>query len=82
MNETRTVSCRHCKRQAETPAPSPEGHPYGWFYLTVNVPLWFNSATGRPYRAIGLFCSPGCLAAEMPGIERDAELHREAYEHE
>lgn len=82
MSAVRTVSCRQCGRRAETPAPSSDGHPYGWFYLTVNVPPWFNSGSGKPYRAIGLFCSPGCLAAAMPEIGRNAELHREAYEHE
>jgi hypothetical protein len=80
--KTRTVSCRYCKKQAQTPSPNAEGHPYGWFYLTVNVPPWFNSATGKHYRAIGLFCSAACLAATLPEITRDEELHRNAYEHE
>jgi hypothetical protein len=78
----RTVSCRQCKKTAEVPVPQADGHPYGWFYLTVMVPPWFNSATGKAYRAVGLFCSAECLAAAMPDIQRDEELHRNAYEHE
>lgn len=80
--KTRTVSCRECGRTADTPDPDAGGHPYGWFYLTVNVPPWFNSASGKLYRAVGLFCSAGCLAAAMPRITADEEMHSHAYEHE
>jgi hypothetical protein len=84
MNEVRTreVSCRYCKRRATVPVPEAQGHPYGWFYLTVSVPPWFNSATGKMYRAVGLFCSAECLARGLPDITRDEEMHRNAYEHE
>lgn len=80
--ETRKVTCKGCKRTEQVPEPSAEGHPYGWFYLTVNVPPWFNSGTGRMYRSIGLFCSAVCLESSMPEIARDEEQHRHAYEHE
>jgi hypothetical protein len=80
--KARTVSCRQCKKTAETPSPNSEGHPYGWFYLTVNVPPWFNAGSGKPYRAVGLFCSALCLTAAMPQITSDEELHSHAYDHE
>jgi hypothetical protein len=80
--QERQVFCRQCKKSASTPAPDAEGHPYGWLYLTVNVPPWFNSGTGRHYRSIGLFCSAACLEAALPEITRDEDLHRSAYEHE
>jgi hypothetical protein len=80
-NRTRTVTCRGCGRTAECPDPA-EGHPYGWYYLTVNVPPWFNSDSERNYRAIGLFCSVSCIARRMDAIRSDEELHRQAYEAE
>jgi hypothetical protein len=79
---TKTVFCRSCKRTVEVPAPSAEGHPYGWFYLTVSVPAWFNQDSGRLYRPVGFFCSAACLAAEMPEVEEQERLMEGAYEHE
>lgn len=80
---TREVFCRKCRRKARVPREEARGHPYGWYYLTVNVPPWFNSAAAsRPYRAVGLFCSADCLAASAEEIRADEEIHREAYEHE
>lgn len=84
--KTRTVQCKNqgCARTVQVPAPPlpSEGHPYGWLYLTVHVPAWFNSASGRPYRAIGLFCSADCLGAYIGELRREEERHRHAYEHE
>jgi hypothetical protein len=83
---TKTVFCRHRKRAVEIPAPgAPEdqsGHPYGWFYLTVHVPPWFNQDIRRAYRPVGTFCSAACLAAEMPAIEEQERLMEGVYEHE
>jgi hypothetical protein len=82
-SRTRTVFCRNCKRTVEVPAANPEGRPYGWFYLTVQVPPWFNANNSRkPYRAVGFFCSAACLGAAMPEIEAQESLMKEAYEHE
>jgi hypothetical protein len=84
MNDiiTKTVTCRTCKREITIPAYPAEGHPYGWYYLTVNVPPWFNTYSDKPYRAIGLFCSVLCIANAVPEIETDENLHRQAYDSE
>jgi hypothetical protein len=78
----REVFCRKCRRRASVPVREPQGRPYGWLYVTVNVPPWFNGAGGKPYRAIGLFCSADCLAGYSAVIKKDEEEHRLAYEHE
>jgi hypothetical protein len=80
--EVKEVFCRSCGRTRLIPKADAQGHPYGWFYLTVHVPPWFNHGTARPYRAVGLFCSAACLAAGLPSIEADEELLKGAYEHE
>lgn len=77
----RTVFCRQCRRRAGVPSPG-QGHPYGWFCLIVHVPPWLNAGSGKPYRSVGLFCSAACLAAAMPAITTEEELHASAYEHE
>jgi len=83
---TKTIFCRHCKRTVEIPAQDAQGdqsgHPYGWFYLTVHVPPWFNQDSRRAYRPVGTFCSADCLAAGMPEIQRQERLMEGAYEHE
>jgi hypothetical protein len=82
---TRTVFCRHCKRSVEIPASvqgDQSGRPYGWFYLTVHVPPWFNQDSRRAYRPVGVFCSAACLTADMPEIEEQESLMEGAYEHE
>lgn len=76
------VFCRSCRRKKEVPAADAEGHPYGWFYLTVYVPPWFNSDSRRAYRPVGLFCSAACLAAGMPAVAESERLMEGAYEHE
>jgi hypothetical protein len=76
------VFCRQCKRKVTVPADDREGHPYGWYYLTAQVPPWFNADSHRAYRPVGLFCSVQCLADALPGLARDEEIHRNAYEAE
>lgn len=81
----KTVFCKTCKRSVEIPPEEGDGqhgHPYGWFYLTVHVPPWFNAGSRRAYRPVGTFCSAKCLAAGMPGIARQEALMRGAYERE
>lgn len=79
-----TVFCKTCKRSVEIPPQAEEqhGHPYGWFYLTVHVPPWFNSDSKRAYRPIGTFCSAKCLAAGMPEVEHQEALMDGAYDRE
>ena len=81
-SETHTVHCRSCPKTALIPYPSNEGHPYGWYHLTVYVPSWFNTSSGKPYRSIGLFCSAVCLGKRLAAIEKDELKHRQAYEAE
>lgn len=80
--KTKKVFCCHCRRERVVSAQDAQGHPYGWFYLTVHVPPWFNHDTSRDYRPVGLFCSADCLAAEMPAIKEQETLMEGAYEHE
>lgn len=80
--EAREVFCRRCKREVTVPEGDRKGHPYGWYYLSVQVPAWFNTDSRRPYRAIGLFCSAQCLADAIPELIADEELYDNAYEHE
>lgn len=83
--QEKTVTCKTCKRSVEIP-PEEEGkqsgRPYGWFYLTVHVPPWFNADSHRAYRPVGMFCSARCLAAGMPDVERQEALMDGAYERE
>lgn len=81
-SETRTVRCRSCRKTADIPYPSNEGHPYGWYHLTVYVPPWFNTTSVKPYRSIGLFCSAVCLELHLAVIKKDEEKHRQTYEAE
>ena len=76
----RRVHCRGCARQATTPAPA-EGHPYGWYTLSVNVPPEI-AGGGRAYIYIGLFCSIGCLVGHERTLTEDAELTAGLYERE
>lgn len=80
----KTVYCKTCGRGVEIPAEGDEqtGHPYGWFYLSVNVPAWFNSDSRRAYRPVGMYCSANCLAAGMPEVERQEALMDGAYDRE
>jgi hypothetical protein len=79
---TKEVFCRQCDRRVRIPAENSEGHPYGWYYLTVGVPAWFNADSHRCYRPVGLFCSAQCLADASMKIAADEEIHRNAYEYE
>lgn len=76
---TRVIRCKSCERTVEVPQPN-EGHPYGWYNLTVGVPRWFNAESPRSYRWIGLYCSSACLAAGLPAIMHDEELMAHAYQ--
>ena len=80
-NGIRTVTCRSCKREVEVPEPA-EGHPHGWYYLTVGVPKWFNSRNGRCYRSVGLYCSADCLADGIAVIRSYERQEGQAYERE
>ena len=57
----KTATCRNCGRTVAIPAPS-EGHPYGWYSLSVGVPAELGHS-GKTYRWVGMFCSVGCLMA-------------------
>lgn len=78
---TKDIACRGCGRTVEVPDPH-EGHPYGWYSVSVNMPPALNSASRRPYRWVGMFCSPACLAAHVPALESQRELTRGVYEAE
>ena len=74
---TRWVYCVTCNAGAEVPGGRA---PYGWYALSVQVPEWFNSASGKSYRWAGVFCSPACLAGHQGELERQAALMRGVYE--
>lgn len=63
------------------PAPL-EGHPYGWYHLSVTVPPWYSAQSGRPYIWIGLFCSADCLGNGIARIQAEEQLTLHAYAHE
>jgi hypothetical protein len=79
MPETRepgsTPTCRSCGR----PPASGRRIPLGWYSLTVNVPDYLDHR-GRGYVYLGVFCSPECLAAHMPEVDRQAQLTSGLYE--
>ena len=71
----KTVECRSCHRTADHRTDIPDGHPHGWYNLTVNVPPELGQR-GKGYRWIGVFCSIGCLMAhEQILIEQAEEMH-------
>ena len=78
----KAIICKSCQRQVEVRHPEPDGHPYGWYHLTVGVPRWFNSVTRKPYRWVGQYCSVQCLENGLEAIRQAEDLMREAYEHE
>jgi hypothetical protein len=63
--QIRSVFCKQCLIRER----QPEGIPLGWYYLTVTVPRWVNP---KGFIAVGLFCTPACLAAYQPEIDRQA----------
>lgn len=75
---SKLVTCGNCRRSVSVPDPN-EGHPYGWYTVSVNVPAWFNPISGKPYRWIGLFCSVGCLVAHEEKLLSMRELAEQAY---
>jgi hypothetical protein len=77
----KTVHCRTCQREVEVPEPQ-EGHPYGWYSVSVNTPPWLNGISGKAYRWVGMFCSPSCLTAHNSELTAQEALMREAYEPE
>ena len=59
----KTIKCRNCQRTVQvTPRDDDEGHPYGWYSVTVSVPPEMGH-DGKTYRWVGRFCSVGCLVA-------------------
>jgi uncharacterized protein CbrC (UPF0167 family) len=77
----KTVHCRTCERAVEIPEPA-QGHPYGWYSVSVSVPPWLNADSGKAYRWVGMFCSPSCLTAHNIELTAQEALMREAYEPE
>lgn len=75
------VTCGNCGRSVIVPDPT-EGHPYGWYSVSVGVPTWFNSGSGKPYRWIGVFCSVGCLVGHEEKLLIMRELAEQVYEAE
>ena len=78
---TKQVYCRGCGRTAVIPAPAANGHPYGWYTLSVSVPPEVGTA-GKPYIWIGLFCCVGCLIGHESDLAEDAMLTEGLYERE
>lgn len=79
----KVIECRGCGRQVkQTEATFVEGHPHGWFNLTVNCPRWFNADSGKPYRWLGTFCSIDCLIGHEATLRQQQELMVGVYEHE
>ncbi len=56
--------------------------PYGWYQLTVGVPEFMESAPGRGYQWVGLFCGADCLTASGPDIKTMEIFAHQAYEPE
>lgn len=70
--------CHHCKCRWEAFRDG-DGRPWGWYSLSVNVPVHLGKA-GKPYLWAGQWCSAGCLAADMPQLEEQERLARLAYQ--
>jgi hypothetical protein len=75
----KTVSCRTCGRTVTVQEPA-NGHPYGWYTLSVNVPPDMGHKGEKFFRWLGMFCSIGCLMAHEETLIRDAELAQELYD--
>ena len=69
--------CRGCGGQARKIDAST---PDGWYSLTVSVPEWYSTGSGKDYVWIGMFCSVTCLVAYGPQLQADADLAHQAYD--
>jgi hypothetical protein len=65
------VQCNKCKGLAVR-SPDQQGHPYGWFSVSINVPKGKN---GKGYEWVGVYCSYDCLAGDLQRIEKAEENH-------
>lgn len=72
----RTVVCKGCGGTATA------GHatPAGWYGLTVSVPPWMITESGKSFLWVGLFCSVACLASSVPELAQQEQLAHQVYE--
>jgi hypothetical protein len=80
--KTRVMTCRGCDRTVEVPDPDNDGHPYGWYSLSVRMPLELNGLTRKPFRWVGMFCSIECLMGHGPQLIAWQKRMADQYERE
>ena len=65
-------TCRNCMGTARKQGSG--SYPAGWYALTVSVPEWYGTGSGKQYIWLGMFCSVACLLAHGPQLQADADL--------
>jgi hypothetical protein len=78
QEDVEIATCRSCMGTARRPGPGM--YPVGWYGLTVSVPEWYGTSSGKQYIWLGQFCSVACLLAHGPQLQADADLAHQAYE--
>ena len=71
-------TCRNCGGTASRPGPGV--YPVGWYGLTVSVPEWYSTGSGKQYIWMGMFCTVTCLVGYGPQLQDAADLAHQAYD--
>lgn len=80
--DAKVVRCKSCGREVQVPSPDSEGHPYGWYSLSVGVPAWYNTRSDKHYRWVGIYCSADCLGDGVGDVRAEEIKEGHAYDHE